>query len=137
MRQLVFELSPPELEESGLDSALRRAADHLFGTTDVTVDVSCVLPAEPPAEAQGTVYRIAVEALTNVRKHAHAARVDVRIGLDDATSSSRSPTTAAACRRRRTGHLGLRAMHDRAAAVGGSCPSARCAWHPAWRRGCR
>jgi signal transduction histidine kinase len=122
MRQVVFELSPPELEESGLDSALRRAADHLFGNTDVEVAVSCVLPAEPNARTQGTAFRIAAEALTNVRKHAGASRVEARIGLDDGDlvievtddGSGISGDTP-------LGHLGLRAMHDRAAAVGGSC----------------
>ena len=122
MRQLVFELSPPELEESGLDSALRRAADHLFGTTDVQVDVSCVLPAEPPARTQGTAFRIAAEALTNVRKHAGAAHVDVRIGVDDGDLVIEVTDDGSGISRDTPlGHLGLRAMHDRAAAVGGSC----------------
>lgn len=122
MRQLVFELSPPELEESGLDSALRRAADHLFGNTDVEVEVSCSLATEPPAQTQGTAFRIAAEALTNARKHADASRVEIRIGADDrdlvieVTDDGRGISGDTAL-----GHLGLRAMHDRAAAVGGSC----------------
>jgi signal transduction histidine kinase len=122
MRQLVFELSPPELEESGLDSAIKRAADHLFRDTDVVVRVTCVLPGEPPASAQGTAFRIAAEALTNVRKHADASMVDVQIHLDDrdlvieVTDDGTGVSGSAAF-----GHLGLRAMRDRAAAVGGSC----------------
>ena len=122
MRQLVFELSPPELEESGLDSTIRRAADHLFADTAVQVHVTCVLPGEPPASAQGTAFRIAAEALTNVRRHAGASTVDVRVHLDDrdlvieVTDDGTGIAGAAPL-----GHLGLRAMHDRAAAVGGSC----------------
>jgi signal transduction histidine kinase len=122
MRQLVFELSPPELEESGLDSAIRRAADHLFGDTEVEVQVTCILPGEPPASAQGTAFRIAAEALTNVRKHAGASRVDVKIHLDDRdlvieVIDDGAGITGSA----QPGHLGLRVMHDRADAVGGSC----------------
>ena len=40
-------------------------------------------PRELPSEARLAVYRTAQEALTNVRRHAAAERVDVRLRYDD------------------------------------------------------
>jgi signal transduction histidine kinase len=70
-------------------------------------------------------YRIVQEALTNVRRHAPGAAVDVELQFTDAALLLRirdngpgpPPAGAAAAG---TGH-GLLGMRERAAAVGGEC----------------
>ena len=83
----------------------------------------CVAPLDPGIEL--TAYRIVQEALTNARRHAPGAAVDVELdytaeallvrvrdngpGSQDASTANGSPT----------GGHGLRGMRERAAAVGG------------------
>jgi PAS domain S-box-containing protein len=129
LRQFVFELSPPELIEGGLEAAIRRAADHLFSNSETLVTIECDLPDDPPTDVLDTAFRIIVEALTNTRKHARAGSVSVLVdtrdgGLvldvtDDGRGGSGDDGRHAAPDR--PGHLGLRAMRDRAAAIGGWC----------------
>jgi len=91
--------------------------------------VSLDVPAEPVGrEVAGTAYRIVVEALTNVRRHAPGARtVAVRVSRESARLKvsvtddgppGRHPT-------RRTGGHGLAALSARAEALGGSLTAGR------------
>ncbi len=122
LRRLVFDLSPPELVESGLSTALSKAADHLFAGDDVRVHVDQHNEANLPDILADTAFRIAVEALTNVRKHARATVVNVRIRTDadalrvDIVDNGRGFSGTAPL-----GHFGFANMRDRAEAVGGSC----------------
>jgi signal transduction histidine kinase len=84
------------------------------------------LEAEPPPEVRATLFRIAQEAITNVRKHAGASRLRVTVesaqggvrlrveddgrGLDPIDLSAPEP-----------GHLGVATMVERAELVGGWC----------------
>lgn len=123
LRRLVFELMPPELVESGLATAISSSFDHLFADTGVRADIECELADEPPHAVQSTAFRIVAEALTNIRKHAHATRVGVTVRVesnmllvevrDDGVGMDQRPD------HERPGHVGLRTMADRAAAIGG------------------
>ena len=80
-----------------------------------------VAPFDPGVEL--AAYRIVQEALTNARRHAPGAAVDVelrysgdRCGCGSGTTAPARPSPAA---RRRAGH-GLLGMRERAATVGGS-----------------
>ncbi|MDQ3941145.1 MAG: PAS domain S-box protein, partial [Actinomycetota bacterium] len=77
LRTMVFELRPPALDEEGLASALALYLEEF--KLDSGIDFSLVneLPGEPAPELRVTLYRIAQEALTNVRKHSNATRVTV------------------------------------------------------------
>ena len=86
-------------------------------------------PRSPPLDpgVELTAYRIVQEALTNARRHAPGAAVDVELAYtaDDAARDA-SATTAPAHRPARTdGGHGLLGMRERAATVGGSCAPAR------------
>ena len=93
LRALLFSLEPPELD-AGLAVALRSAAYEIFRETPTR----CTVDGErEPAAIDGTkalAFRIAREALINVRKHADAATVQVRVVGRHAGSRCRSPTTA-------------------------------------------
>ncbi|MFE6503426.1 sensor histidine kinase [Kitasatospora sp. NPDC057738] len=100
-------------------------------------EVRLELPEEPvPREVEGTVHRIVVESLTNVRRHAPAAReIEIRArrsggGLElTVTNDGRAPGPAG--RPRRGGGSGLPGLAARVEALGGSLeagPHEREAW---------
>jgi signal transduction histidine kinase len=124
MRNLLFELRPPSLEESGLSAAfvtyLTRAAAH----EGFEYSIDSRLASEPPLETRTIAYRIGQEALANVRKHARATRVEVILeevdgGLrmlvrDDGVGIPAEVPD-------RPDHFGLMSMRERATMVGGWC----------------
>lgn len=126
LRYLQFEVRPRVLDEEGLSAALQTYAAVMQEQTDMTVDVDSRLVEEPPRETRVTLYRIAQEALANVRKHADAHRVSVTVeprgggylvrieddgvGFDPASLEGSRP-----------GALGLTAMRERAEMSGGWC----------------
>lgn len=121
LRRLIFELSPPELVESGLEGALHSASSYLFDNTRAQVDIRVDVRSAFDPAVQTAVFRIAAEALTNVRKHADAGHVRVtveerdgwiRVEVTDDGRGFEAPE--------RPGHLGLRAMRERAESLGGA-----------------
>jgi signal transduction histidine kinase len=82
IRGLVYALRPPVLDELGLVGALRQHAEsYAFGPLAVRIDAP-----EPPLALSAAVevasYRIVLEALTNVARHAQANTCQVRIVLE-------------------------------------------------------
>jgi signal transduction histidine kinase len=83
------------------------------------------LDGEPSPETRAVLYRVALEALTNVRKHANASMVDVlleRRGVgvavrvrDDGKGFELPAPDAVPS----DGHIGLVSMRERAEAAGG------------------
>ena len=125
LRTLVFDLRPAVLDEVGLSAALRQYLAETAGQGGFQAALHDDLAQEPPAEVRVIAYRIAQEALTNVRAHARATRVDVRLeevqgGLlvtitDDGVGFE--PDRAEA--NPRPGHLGLTSMRERATMASG------------------
>ncbi|GAA1872131.1 sensor histidine kinase [Myceligenerans crystallogenes] len=78
-RALVAAFAPAPLQGSSLGEALTRAVRRFGAETDIegvlTVDGALMLP--PSAEV--VLLRVAQEALANVRRHADASQVDVRL----------------------------------------------------------
>jgi signal transduction histidine kinase len=125
LRTLVFDLRPAVLDEVGLSAALRQYLAETAAQAGVQALLHDDLGQEPPAEVRVIAYRIAQEALTNVRVHARATRVDV--GLEEARGGllltiaddgvGFEPERAEADPR--PGHLGLTSMRERATMAGG------------------
>ena len=84
IRRLVYALRPPALDELGLISALRELTLQYSDQVVMHLEAPGCLP-ELPAAVEVAIYRIAQEALTNVVRHAHAHRCDIRLALDDGT----------------------------------------------------
>jgi signal transduction histidine kinase len=78
LRHLVFELHPPGLEQEGLSVALALALDS-ERTADVDYRLVDTLRTQPTTEASAILFRIAQEALENVREHAEASSVTVTL----------------------------------------------------------
>jgi PAS domain S-box-containing protein len=123
LRHMLFELQPRGLETGSLAEALREYVDFSGDEDDATtVDIEDRLTKEPPTEVRFVGYRIAQEALNNVRKHAQATRVAVlleeRAGgvlvriRDDGVGFDQTVDPP-------LGHLGLTSMRERADLAGG------------------
>jgi signal transduction histidine kinase len=125
LRRLLFELRPPALDEAGLAAALELYMTDGFGHDGCDWSVDDRLDAEPSPEVRAILYRVALEALTNVRKHAGASLVEVQLerrGLgvgvrvsDDGQGFDLPAPDAPAA----PGHIGLISMRERAEAAGG------------------
>jgi signal transduction histidine kinase len=113
--------------DRGLEGALREYLAKYGRQTGLAVALICDPDAshaiEPRAEVQ--LLRVVQEALTNVRKHAHATRVNIRIAARDGAPSITieddgagfdSSTVGPSM----TGGFGLRAMRERVEQVGGT-----------------
>ncbi len=83
LRRTIANLRPAPLEEMGLIETIRRTAAALEEDgIDCTTQVDSVLPKLSVAE-ENTTYWIVQEILTNIRKHARADTVQVRIRSQD------------------------------------------------------
>jgi signal transduction histidine kinase len=123
LRRLMFDLWPLALDRSGLAAALRDLLDRLEEETGLSCVLRHGMAEEPPPDARISIYRIIQEALSNVRKHAHAKRVEVDLNRREEGSLIKVgddgvgfEMVAAAVL---PGHLGLVSMRERARAAGG------------------
>ena len=72
VRRLIYGLRPPALDQLGLAASLRGLATRESSpATSVTIDAPTSMPPLPAA-VEVAAYWIAQEALTNVKRHAHA-----------------------------------------------------------------
>src|SRR4051812_32322875 len=124
IRRLVYDLRPPALDDQGLVGALTTQAAQFAasGPVDdrVTIDVVCTgLDADLPSAVELAVYRVAVEAMTNVVRHARASHCWVVIERnhqlvvqvdDDGIGIDPHATRG----------VGLRSMRERVIELGGS-----------------
>lgn len=122
LRQVVYGLRPPALDDLGLVGAVRAQADRLSAGCGLAVELEAdeglsVLPAA----VEVAVFRTAVEAVTNVVRHGRATRCCVRLSLarpdtmevtvtDDGRPGA-GPWTPG---------VGLSAMRERAEELGGT-----------------
>jgi signal transduction histidine kinase len=128
LRQLAFELHPPPLERVGLAAALHQYARSVGELAGFRVHVEDHLTRTLPVELQEIAYRVAQEALANVRAHAHAQRVTIwledaddhglRLRLSD-DGAGFLPGIGRA--QPDPDHLGLVSMREQAAMTGGWC----------------
>jgi signal transduction histidine kinase len=124
MRHMLFDLRPPILDEEGLGPAIRYFLDNAEIESDWSVEDDLV--AEPSTQTRVILYRIAQEALTNARKHAHADEIRVKLqerdgGVwmeisDDGVGYAPEGSLVGA-----PGHLGVAAMRERAEMAAGWC----------------
>lgn len=120
VRRISRELRPPALDELGLMPALRAHAARFAvdGELTVQVDGPGELPSLPAA-VESAAYLIAMEALTNVRRHSGAVHCSVRVRLADALELEIEDDGAGLAVDASAG-VGLSSMRERAAEVGGS-----------------
>ncbi len=123
-RTAIYDLRPSVLDDLGLSPSLRTLAMRQL-EDEVDLELAIDNVDFLPAHREVALYRIAQEAIANVRKHAGASRVNIALrdkgdhidlvieddgrGFDQAESRPSSPTTA----------FGVTGMRERADLVGG------------------
>jgi PAS domain S-box-containing protein len=83
LRSLVVHLRPTTIEQHGLIPALAGYLQDVVSGWELETTLSADLAHEPPTPIAITIFRICQEALTNVRKHARATRVEVTLNTKD------------------------------------------------------
>ena len=79
VRQLVYGLRPPALDELGLVGALRETVFY-YEQQGLTIDFDAPQPLpDLPAAVEVAAYRIIQEGLTNVARHAGAKNCHIRL----------------------------------------------------------
>jgi two-component system, NarL family, nitrate/nitrite sensor histidine kinase NarX len=133
VREAILSLSSPLATDRSVAAAIEEYATQYAESSKLAVRfeaTSAARAASLSAAVQGEMFSIAREALTNVRKHARAQRVRIRLSVEggevvlsieddgvgfDAAGLTRAPE--------RWPHFGLAGMRERAESVGG-----RIAW---------
>lgn len=122
IRRVVEDLRPPALAELGLAGALQARAAQTVRRADGTplqVTVDAAYGAELPAAIEVAAYRIATEALNNAVRHSAASSVRLRVRADEdllVEVTDDGPPDG-------EWHpgIGITAMRERAAELGGAC----------------
>ena len=122
MRSLILELRPKNLEEDGLEQALRSHAAAVQGRTglSITVEADDSLPSDLPSDAAEALLRITQESLHNVIKHANASKARIVLARDgpNLRLSVTDDGIGFDPSQPRPGHLGLVGMQQRADLIG-------------------
>lgn len=117
MRALIWQLRPRGLE-SGIIEAIKGYGDML----GLSLDVKVTGVIQLPSRIEEALFRIAQEALNNIRKHAgvSAAELYISVRSKDVLMVIKDEGRGFAARERLTlPSMGLQGMRDRAAAEGG------------------
>jgi signal transduction histidine kinase len=118
IRRLVYDLRPPALDQLGLVPALREfAAQHSANGLHIRIDAPETLPPLPAA-VEVAAYRIALEALTNTARHAHASQCTLRLKLEDELCLEIMDNGVGLPAQPSSG-VGLASMRERTAELGG------------------
>jgi signal transduction histidine kinase len=119
LQELGRGIFPSVLADQGLTAALRTQAARLPLAARVEAD-DAVAGRRLVRELEAALYFVALEALTNVQKHAPGASVLVRLACDDGRLVLSVVDDGPGVTERDGAGTGLQNMADRIAAVGGS-----------------
>jgi signal transduction histidine kinase len=121
IRRLVYALRPPVLDELGLVSAISEHIGHYNQSNGlyVSIDAPDHLPLLPAA-VEVAAYHIALEALTNVARHANAQTCRIRLSLKGGLCIEITDDGDGLPADFHAG-VGLASMRERAAELGGEC----------------
>ncbi|MDQ4055419.1 MAG: sensor histidine kinase [Actinomycetota bacterium] len=120
VRRLVHDLRPPALDDRGLVGALRQQAERL-SDDQLWVRVEADDVGSLPAAVEVAAFRIASEALTNVRRHAAASSASVGLAVADGHLVVEVSDDGAGIPEVAEAGVGLVSLRERAAELGGRC----------------
>ena len=117
VKRIVRDLRPTALDDQGLAGALTEFARSLEGVLDITLElpVICTLPAA----VETATYRIALEALNNVVRHAQAKNCSLCLAVTDHVELDVTDDGVGIPARHPAG-VGLATMRERAIELGGA-----------------
>ncbi|WP_298820188.1 ATP-binding cassette domain-containing protein [Chloroflexus sp.] len=137
LRQMCSDLRPPTLDSHGLAAALRSLVGQWSEQTGIAVELNLAEPLERWSETiELTVFRIAQEGLSNVRKHAGATRVQLEVRrtsaggvmlrlADNGRGMEMPPDLTGLAERK---HFGLISISERVSLLRGTLHFGRSAW---------
>ncbi|NOX62211.1 MAG: PAS domain S-box protein [Chloroflexi bacterium] len=126
VRRTIFALRPLELDELGLEEAMRRYIRGFGEQTGLEIGFEVAgSPANAPDSLAPMLFRVVQEGLNNVAKHAQAQRAQVTLAVDEQTCRLEiwddgvgfDPDRVWS---ERATKVGLRQMRERVEAVGGA-----------------
>ncbi len=126
-RRVISELRPTMVDDLGLEQGLRQYVNEISEEQHWQAEiVTDTRGLEIAPAVQAAIFRIAQEALTNVRKHAHTERVRVELSADDQSLMLRVQDWGQGFDANLIGkdearHLGLISMEERAQMINGVC----------------
>ncbi len=123
IRRLVEGLRPPALDELGLVGAIRQHAATLHSASGVPLPVAVQVPTPLPplpAATEVAAYRIVIEALTNVVRHAAASSAVVELTVRDQVLALAVRDDGARSEEAWTPGVGISSMRERSQQVGGT-----------------
>jgi signal transduction histidine kinase len=127
IRQMLFTLRPIILETQGLAAALEQFVQKLEETDAIKYHIQAQ-PVEDylDMDAQGGIFYIIEEAITNARKHAQASNIWVRMGKRDSSFVAQVEddgcgfdVSGVQARYDERGSLGMINLHERTELLGG------------------
>ncbi|MBS4197919.1 GAF domain-containing sensor histidine kinase [Lederbergia citri] len=120
IRQLVYELRPPTLDELGLTAAMRiLISKYESASLRITFNASDDLP-ELSAAVEVAIYRITAESLTNIVTHAQATEASVLLEVDDQIKLEIHDNGVGVPEGKPLG-VGIISIRERAYELGGTC----------------
>ncbi|MFL5627928.1 MAG: hybrid sensor histidine kinase/response regulator transcription factor [Ktedonobacteraceae bacterium] len=130
LRYNISALMPSELEQQGFETALRNLMDEYRRTEPaLKIDYEGEATSLIPPSLETPIYGFIQEALQNVRKHAHASHVTIRIRVSagmlliEISDNGQGFDMAQVMNKQATGSdysIGLRTMRNRVQQAGGS-----------------
>jgi len=121
LRGVVDELVAPDLHQASLAAAIAAYAHVMGQGRSVSFDLDLSPTAEVVDWASRDVYRIAQEAIANAVRHGAPTRLAVRLSTQSSRTVLEVQDDGAGFDPRTVGlGTGIRGMHERAAAIGGS-----------------
>jgi signal transduction histidine kinase len=121
VRRIVDDLRPPDLDELNLVEALQRrlaALDLSNSTTTISLYIRDEVQGIP-ADIEAAAYRVIMEAVTNVLRHADASACSVTLSVDDRLLIDVADNGRRVSPQLQPG-VGLSSMRTRAAELGGT-----------------
>ena len=121
IRQLVYGLRPPALDELGLVGALRESTfSYEQQELKIVFDVPQTMP-DLPAAVEVAAYRIVQEGLTNVARHARAKNCRIRLAVENSQLEIEIKDDGRGLPPDTQPGVGLLSMRERTAELNGRC----------------
>lgn len=122
MRLLILELDPPMLQKEGLVAALQASLESIENRTGLVTELEAGGVGRLPKAIEPELYRIAMEALNNLVRYAHARCVSVSLQARSGWLFLEIRDNGVGFdleQARQSGGMGLHSMEQRASRLGG------------------